>query len=227
VLHIFRNGTDGASPQAGVILDPTGNIYGTTELGGINPSCAKPGCGTVFMLKRPSSQGGAWAERILHQFLDNGVDGMYPEGALTIHGGALYGTTTFSSVNSISGSTVFEISSVAGTPTETILFTSSDLCDVAQSGVVFDRLGDLYVTETTGGCSGSDGYIFELVPPQMPGGAWTAGNYVIFLGDTDGGDPAGAVLFLNGVLYGATSIGGDLSCFAEDNGCGVVFSIGT
>jgi len=36
VLHTFDGGTkDGANPQAGVIRDAAGNLYGTTESGGI------------------------------------------------------------------------------------------------------------------------------------------------------------------------------------------------
>src|SRR6516165_1914913 len=39
---------DGAYPNAGLIADPAGNLYGTTQVGGADPSCN--GCGTVFQL---------------------------------------------------------------------------------------------------------------------------------------------------------------------------------
>ena len=42
VLHYFQGGTDGANPAAGVVLDTTGNLYGTTANGGSS------GAGIVF-----------------------------------------------------------------------------------------------------------------------------------------------------------------------------------
>src|SRR5436190_2003791 len=42
VLYSFTGGSDGAYPLAGLIADASGNLYGTTYLGGAN------GYGTVF-----------------------------------------------------------------------------------------------------------------------------------------------------------------------------------
>jgi uncharacterized repeat protein (TIGR03803 family) len=51
VLHSFdNNGSDGNSPQAGVIFDGAGNLYGTTQGGGIHQCEEGYGCGTVFEL---------------------------------------------------------------------------------------------------------------------------------------------------------------------------------
>ena len=49
VLYSFKGGADGAYPQAGVIRDAAGNLYGTTFNGG-DPTCSSPfsGCGIVF-----------------------------------------------------------------------------------------------------------------------------------------------------------------------------------
>jgi uncharacterized repeat protein (TIGR03803 family) len=58
---------DGNFPMSGLILDPKGNLYGTTEWGGIR------GQGTVFQLVPPKVQGGTWTE---HQYsLANGNPG--------------------------------------------------------------------------------------------------------------------------------------------------------
>src|SRR5579862_5546234 len=87
VLHSFaQNGRDGASPNAGVIVDKAGNIYGTTLAGGT----AK--VGTVFELS-PSGTG-AWTESVLHSFSNDGVDGQNPGANLLLDAaGNLYGTT--------------------------------------------------------------------------------------------------------------------------------------
>ncbi|HEV2379750.1 MAG TPA: choice-of-anchor tandem repeat GloVer-containing protein [Terriglobia bacterium] len=51
VLHSFRGLADGSTPEAGLILDPSGNLYGTTSKGG-DTSCNPPsGCGVVFRIR--------------------------------------------------------------------------------------------------------------------------------------------------------------------------------
>ena len=73
VLYSFTNGSDGILPVGGVILDQSGNLYGTTSQGG-DPSCL---CGTVFEL---THSGGTWAETTLYSFrtvVDGQYDGHY------------------------------------------------------------------------------------------------------------------------------------------------------
>jgi len=87
LLHIFACGTDGNFPVAGVIFDGAGNLYGTTEFGGIQN---QDGYGTVSKL---SPSGGNWSEAVLHRF-SNGRDGAEPAGQLIIDSrGDLLGTT--------------------------------------------------------------------------------------------------------------------------------------
>ncbi len=100
VLHSFAGtgqwsiAADGGNPNGGLVLDATGNIYGTTEVGGFNcPHSSEQGCGTVFELAPPGGKGGTWTETILHAFL-NSPDGADPVAGLALDKeGNLYGTT--------------------------------------------------------------------------------------------------------------------------------------
>ena len=82
VLHNFTGGSDGANPQASLVLDKAGNLYGTTYAGGVSND------GTVFQVTRTGK------EKVLHSFA-GGADGANPIAALAIDKtGNLYGTTT-------------------------------------------------------------------------------------------------------------------------------------
>jgi len=50
VVHDFTGGADGASPQAGLIMDASGNLYGVALQGGNNKCNPPSGCGTVFKI---------------------------------------------------------------------------------------------------------------------------------------------------------------------------------
>src|SRR5215469_614316 len=73
VIHDFKAGGDGANPQARLVSDLSGALYGTTYFGG------RHGHGTVFRLKPLSS--GAWTETILYSFA-GGSDGSQPAARL-------------------------------------------------------------------------------------------------------------------------------------------------
>jgi uncharacterized repeat protein (TIGR03803 family) len=91
ILHSFTGtASDGCYPQAEVIVDHKGNLYGTTQDGGLGPCTS--GCGVVFELSPPAQEGGAWTETVLHKF--NNTNGANPYAGLAIDStGALYGTT--------------------------------------------------------------------------------------------------------------------------------------
>lgn len=87
VLFSFPGKQGGAAPPAAVVLDSSGNVYGTLNLGG-TAKCSEGnrGCGAAF-------EYGQGKERIFHAFLGGTADGAFPEGPLLYHGGLLYGTT--------------------------------------------------------------------------------------------------------------------------------------
>ena len=49
VLYAFKGGSDGDGPLGALMLDASGNLYGTTVSGG-GTGCGGYGCGTVFKL---------------------------------------------------------------------------------------------------------------------------------------------------------------------------------
>lgn len=86
VLYSFKAGSDGETPEAGLVMDQTGNLYGTTPEGGGN-GCRKVGCGVVFELA-PNGN-----ETILQSFREPS-GGLRPAAALLLgKHGDLYGTT--------------------------------------------------------------------------------------------------------------------------------------
>ncbi len=103
VLHSFKGGkNDGGNPEAGLLADGAGNLYGTTEYGGGRNNCnGANGCGTVFEIAPDGT------ETVLHKFKES-TDGANPTAGLVADGaGNLYGTA---SVGGAYGyGTVFEI----------------------------------------------------------------------------------------------------------------------
>jgi uncharacterized repeat protein (TIGR03803 family) len=87
ILHSFAGGTkDGAEPNAGVIMDSEGNLYGDTATGG-GTGCGGNGCGTVYKLDKNG------AVTLLHSF--SGPDGEYPyAGLIRDQNGNFYGTAS-------------------------------------------------------------------------------------------------------------------------------------
>ena len=101
ILYEFTNAnSDGSYPEAGLVEDPAGNLYGTTLHGG----SSSEGYGTVFKLA--PATGGGWTESILYSF--TGTDGEWPFSNLILDAaGNLYGTT--SEGGNAGFGTVFEI----------------------------------------------------------------------------------------------------------------------
>jgi uncharacterized repeat protein (TIGR03803 family) len=214
VLHNFSdNGTDGYFPEAGLIFDAVGNLYGTTEWGGTGVY------GTVFELM--PTAGGTWTETVLHNFSVNGTDGDLPLGGLIFDAaGNLYGTTYEGGVYDSDG-TVFELTFTAsGSWTETVLhnFDDNDVDGyLPEGGLILDASGNLYGTTVAGG-NLLKGTVFELTPTA--GGSWTEKVLHNFSDNgKDGENPyAGLISDAAGNLYGTTYEGGAY-------GYGTVFEI--
>jgi uncharacterized repeat protein (TIGR03803 family) len=202
-IYSFQGGSDGASPQAKVIVGPDGSLYGTTAAGGGSGCNQSLGCGTVFNL-RPSPTACKtalcpWNETVLYNFV-GGNDGATPEAELVFdHAGNLYGTTYAGGQNK--GGTVFELTPSGSGWTESVLYTFSGFGNglYPAAGVIFDPAGNLYGT-TAGGGQGGNGTVYQLTPS---GSGWTEKAIYIFQGGTDGSYPhASLVLDPAGKLYG-------------------------
>jgi uncharacterized repeat protein (TIGR03803 family) len=214
ILHVFtHNGVDGSYPNAPLVFDKSGNLYGTTTVGGSATSCSyaglELGCGTVFELSPASS--GSWNETILHSFNNNGQDGYFPNSGVILNSnGKLYGETSDGGSSGDYG-TVFEMSSGHSGWTETLLHTfdtgTGDGGDPL-GGLVFDNSGNLYGTTVWGGEFSSYGTVFELTPSSGVG--WTETILHSFNQDgRDGYEPEhGVILGSAGDLYGTTLNGG-------------------
>jgi uncharacterized repeat protein (TIGR03803 family) len=229
-LHDFGSGEDGVLPSASVIFDATGNLYGTTNGGGVYNS------GTIFELSRAPD--GGWTEKVLHSFNLDGKDGVFPYAGLVFDArGNLYGTTdsggTYGVPNSPNAGTVFELTPKAGGGwTEKILhdFGSGEDGSGPQAGLIFDARGNLYGTTYRGGAYGS-GTVFELSPTGD--GDWTESILHNFDNTaTDGAFPsAGLILDADGNLYGTTVFGGAFTSTSScqvtvgRGGCGTVFEL--
>jgi len=151
-LHTFLS-TDGTYPTAGVILDKSGNLYGTTS------SAGPAGGGTVYEL---TPSGGSWTFNLLRGF--TGVLGGGPASRLAMDAdGNLYGTTVKDGAHQ-QGS-VFKLSPSGGGWTYTDLYDftgGSDGC-YPNSYLLMDADGNLYGTATWCGAHGY-GVIFEITP---------------------------------------------------------------
>jgi uncharacterized repeat protein (TIGR03803 family) len=103
VLHSFTGGADGATPSYTLNADGSGNLYGTTTLGGfIGGACFPAGCGTVFRLDRTGHL------TTLYSFTDE-LDGYYPTDLIRDQSGNLWGETVGGGGNLGSAGTIFKI----------------------------------------------------------------------------------------------------------------------
>jgi uncharacterized repeat protein (TIGR03803 family) len=186
------NGTDGASPYAGVLIDGSGNLYGTTPRGGASKD------GTVFELAQ-----GSGAITTLASF--NGTNGKYPHGGVVMDGsGNLYGTTTGGGASN--HGTVFEVAAGSGTITTLASFDGGNGTH-PNGTLTLDSSGNLYGT-TSGRPFAAFGTVFELAK-----GSGAITTLAAFNGNNGAYPYAGVVMDASGNLYGTTA-GGPTSPFS-------------
>jgi uncharacterized repeat protein (TIGR03803 family) len=191
------NCTDGELPEAGMVFDADGNLYGTAPQGGAF------GDGVVFELTPGTN--GTWTETVLYSFcsLSGCADGAGPGSGLIFDAsGNLYGTTVAGGTGSCASDcgAVFELTPNGdGTWAETVLhsFTGSPDGREPAAGVVFDAAGNLYGTTLFGGATyKKEGTAFELTPST--GGTWTETilhNFCSAPACADGGEPSAGLIF--------------------------------
>jgi uncharacterized repeat protein (TIGR03803 family) len=212
VLYSFAGSPDGRGPfLAGLILDASGNLYGTTVQGGRND------LGTVFKLDTTGK------ETVLYSFM-RGSDGLGPFGSLVRDGaGNLYGTTFGGGIHGLG--TVFKL---GPSGKETVLHSfAGGTADGEESvaGLIRDAAGNLYGTTPYGGrtgCIGGQGNncgtVFKI---DTSGKETVLYDFCSVSGCIDGENPyGGLVRDTAGNLYGTTFGGGIY-------GLGTVFKLDT
>jgi uncharacterized repeat protein (TIGR03803 family) len=234
VLYKFMGGTDGALPYADLIIDPKGELRGTTFAGGggncqLNyNSIAYKGCGTVFQLDPPAAGKTAWTESKIYSFRgsDAASDGQAPSSRLILDAtGALFGTTYkggdsqtgFCSIDACG--TAFKLVPPANAKakwTESIIYNFSAFsggADQAQAhpigALAIDSVSGSLFGMTYGDQYGSNGTVYKLDRPAPGSTDWALTTPYQFGGDNDGSNPyAGLIQDKAGIFYGTTSEGG-------------------
>jgi uncharacterized repeat protein (TIGR03803 family) len=227
---------DGANPEAGLVVDAKGTLYGTTTSG------ARSGGGTVFKLTPSAKSATGWTLQVLHNFAGNS-DGYDLLGPVAVFNSVVYGATFLGGsgkngcyADGLGCGTIFKVALPTATKkglTYTILhkFSAKESDNdgaMPVGGVIVDATGTLYGTTSQGGgtsCTvpGTGCGVFFSVSP--------GGSYNIlyrFQGGSDANDPVSTLApGPGGALYGASFFGGDTgsACVWGSFGCGVVFKL--
>lgn len=203
VLYRFDGKANGGEPL-GRLLNVKGTLYGTASVGGTPKQCSHYGCGTAYSI---SPKG-----RVGLVFSFSAGDGKQPDTGLTNVKGTLYGTTPRAG-----GSGKGTVYGITTGGVETMLYSFKGGSDGQYpQGRLIDVNGTLY--GTTRGSARSAGVVFSVT---------TSGEEKVlyrFKGGSDGGSP-NALVYINGVLYGTTSLGGAGTACRSSAGCGTFYSL--
>jgi uncharacterized repeat protein (TIGR03803 family) len=208
LLYSFTGGSDGANPNAPLIMDDKGNFYGTTS--GSNTDFQE-----VFKLTNSGSL------EVLYVFSRSGHDGNIPNGVIRDSAGNLYGTTFEG--GAYGAGAVFKLDTSGK---ETVLYSFKGKSDggLPLAPLVMDKAGNLYGTasqygyekgncdipNSTEGC----GTVFKVD---------TAGVFSVLFAfhNVDGEYPGPLMEDAHGTIYGTTAFGGNCG----QGGCGVVYKL--
>ncbi|HEY1868257.1 MAG TPA: choice-of-anchor tandem repeat GloVer-containing protein [Candidatus Cybelea sp.] len=196
VLYSFHGRRDGVVPEAGLIMDSTGALYGTTLYGGKSNAYK----GTVFKLT-PNTHG--YTESIIYSF-KGPPDGSEPVARLCLDSsGTFYGTTSLGGKNN--AGTVFSLVPSGSGYAEHVLWSfGSGSADGAypDGNVIVDSNGVIYGT-TLGNSGSGSGTLFTLKRHR---------ERLYYFNGYDGGDPvAGPAADPKGnVFVAASSLGAHL-----------------
>jgi uncharacterized repeat protein (TIGR03803 family) len=223
IIYKFMGGTDGLGPE-GLVVDSSGNLFGTTYYGGSSNLCFW-GCGQVYELKPPAS-GGPWTRIVIHNFVGNPSDGYNPGPDLTFDSaGNLYGTTSFG--GQTNAGIIYKLARPAvegATWQETILFNFSfanhGINGFTPGSVAVGPSGKFYGT-TYGGGPYDGGTFFQLAPQ----GGQLVETVLHVFGRSLGDSPPQHSLTYgpDGALYGTRS--GLMRCIYNPIDCGNVYRL--
>jgi uncharacterized repeat protein (TIGR03803 family) len=216
-IYNFSGQSDGGEPDARLILDDEGSLYGTTAHGGYY-YFDWAGAGVIFKLTLTAS---GWTEAVLHLFGTGGGDAMVPT-SLTVDGnGQFYGASIAGGTGQCSSGYYYGCGTVfKGTsPPQTLYsFPAPQPLAYPQGPAVpvaVDSAGNIYGSSSYGAYG--LGNIFMLTPPQYA--------YVSlhdFTGAVDGNGPGAVIVDAAGSLFGAAAGGAGFQC---GGGCGVIWQI--
>jgi uncharacterized repeat protein (TIGR03803 family) len=145
ILHTFQSGADGSEPLTGVILDKSGNVYGTTLKGG-----TQLGSGVVFKLTAANG----YTKTVLHNF-----NALTDPARSNAHGvffdanGNLFGTTEYA---------LYELTPAPTDWTETLLWDFDGEVPV-YAPAMMDAQGHIWGTTLVGGLA-NGGIAWEFIP---------------------------------------------------------------
>jgi uncharacterized repeat protein (TIGR03803 family) len=205
VRYNFQGTPDGFQPEASLVEDSAGNLYGTASYGG------EHGLGAVFKINTATDK-----ESVLYSFT-GGSDGCFPFGVVLDSTGNVYGVT-LDGGSGFGNSGLGVVFKVDPAGNETVLHTfGGDDGANPVSVLVFDLAGNLYGTSQNGGSSDQCGFsgcgaVFEVSPAQ--GGGWSERvlySFCSLAGCVDGEKPLYGPLVVDasGNLYGTALDGGE------------------